>query len=350
MQLLPPPQERPWLLEQLAELIREAGEDRFLRGPLLEPTIEHFPDPFTADARGVEALALRLLAHVGLGELGVDVRTFSSEGTIDTIGPDGSPTSWRHDGAAAWFAGTHDGVCHFGAEEGQLGDPESLVGVMCHEVTHAWRRHHDLEHGDPDLEELLTDLTTVYLGFGVHTVNNTWRVRTRVIELGSSVERSHSGYLSPQAMSFLFAAWLVARDTGPRERKRVLRFLETNQRAMVKAAVDELSRPGRLDDLLERDDPEPMGQIVRLPVRPDTVHRREGNKALVNTVKGVVFGAIVAFFLVRVMPLAAILAVVAGGVIGARLGAQTRVLYCSGCGEELDQNDAVCPRCGGLVR
>ena len=123
---------------------------------------------------------------------------------------------------------------------------------MAHEVAHAYRTVHGLRVSDPKVEEMLTDLTTVYLGFGVFTVNNTYRYRTFTQENGAQLysgsSTSSAGYLSAQAMSFLFAAQILYRGLSCWQTYRLLRWLEPNQRGYVKAALREL-RPA---DILRR--------------------------------------------------------------------------------------------------
>ena len=234
------------MFEELAYLVAEQGEGPFVGMPLRLPTGADFPDPWQGDIPSVVRLIRRLLGYTGLDELEIDVTRFDGDRSIDHVGLDGRP-QYRHHGAAAWFGGVRDGVAHFGCAERQLGEGgASLVGVLCHEVAHAWRHVHGLARSSRDEEELLTDLSTIYLGFGVFTVNNTYRYRTYVHEDGGAVygarETSRAGYLSPEAMSFALAVWMRARGLGdwPR-RRRVLKWLENNQRGYTRASLRALT-------------------------------------------------------------------------------------------------------------
>jgi hypothetical protein len=130
----------------------------------------------------------------------------------------------------------------FGCSDRQLEEAgEGLVGVMAHEVAHAYRAFHGLVHHDRDVEEHLTDLTTVYLGFGIFTVNNTFRSRSYTHgTLGSGHSMSQAGYLSPEAMSYLFAVQILCRGLTCWQTTKVLRWLEPRQRGHVKAALRDL--------------------------------------------------------------------------------------------------------------
>ena len=164
------------------------------------------------------------------------------------VGRDGRPASTSHAGAAAWFAGIRGGTCLFGAEAGKLTDPLGLVAAMAHEVAHAFRRSHRLEHREHDLEERLTDVTTVYLGFGVLTTAASARTITAHHDnLGSSYGHQRQGYLAPHEMAFLLASQLQLRGYDAATVRWFAGQLPANQAATVRAAVAETSRAAVAD-------------------------------------------------------------------------------------------------------
>ena len=240
---LPDPLEREWLMAALETLIEARGEAPVLSAPLLFADARSFPDPWSPDADGVAALARRLLGHAGLAHLGVSIETFEEERAIDTVGLDGKAASWSHAGAAAWFAGIRGATCLFGIEVGKLGDALGLVAAMAHEVAHAYRAAHRLVHRDHDVEERLTDVTTVYLGFGVLTTAASERFTTRSRDdLGSSYQHQRQGYLAPHELGFLLGAQLRLRGYDPGTIKAIARCLPANQAAAVHAATRALDR------------------------------------------------------------------------------------------------------------
>ncbi|WP_437785649.1 hypothetical protein [Sorangium sp. So ce1097] len=267
MDYLPSSDEQRFLIRSLHELIERRGVEPFVAAPLLEPTAEFFPDTWAPSARGVKIVLLRLLSYAGLQGLRAHVELFAQP----TLARDelwGS--SFRHRGAAAWFAGIEDGTCRFGVDARKLTAPEALVGVLCHEVAHAYRQHHGLVGEDRDVEEQLTDLTTIYLGFGVLTVNNTDRHRASGSRDLRTVTHESHGYLSPQAMSFLLAAQVLGRRAKAREQRRIAQLLEPNQAAFYEAACEHLG--GDLDKLARRlglppaetwPKPRPLTEILR---------------------------------------------------------------------------------------
>ena len=235
MDLLPDDHERGLLLEQLAELIAAAGADPFLEAPLVLPEPRYFPDPWSPDEDGVERLLRRVMALAGLGDLDLTLEIDEFAAPAGEVALSGKSSG--HEGTAAWFAGIAGDTCRFGVDVGQLRDPVELIGTLAHEVAHAYRHHHRLREDDRELEEQLTDLTTVYLGFGIFTANASLRFTSGTSAFGSWYRRSAGGYLSPQALSYLLAAFALARGDDPRA---VARKLSANQAACFKAARSDL--------------------------------------------------------------------------------------------------------------
>jgi hypothetical protein len=195
------------------------------------------------------------LAYAGLEQLDVDVEPFATEAEVE-LGEVAEVRSHRKQGAAAWFRGIEEGCCLFGVELELVDDPERLVGALAHEVAHAWRFHHGLMVKDSELEEELTDLTTVYLGFGILTVNGTYRYRAKGDDIQGSLASTQwsfaqAGYLPLEAMCFLLAVQAVARRLESGEVRGLQRQLEPNQASSFRRALQELEKQG-LDALAER--------------------------------------------------------------------------------------------------
>jgi hypothetical protein len=374
---LPAESEREALVAALADLMADQGSEPFLAAPILEPTDRFFPDRWEPSARGVHTLARRLLRYAGLGQLRVEVSTgdYMSEGE-DVSGPFGSVQRTHH-GAAGWFAGIHDGVCVFGADVAQLQRPEGMAGLMAHEVAHAYRALHALVEEDRDLEERLTDLTTVYLGFGVLTVNASHRYRASGEVVGGHTLTRYSherlGYLSPQAMSFLLGAQVVARALPGGERRRLAGLLETNQASFFRTATRLLET----GDLRERlplpiilptprspdvgplpPDDLPDAPEALVPARPAPNEGRPVFRiARTRAARGAGIGVLVMMCVGVPVALAAESAAVGlaspiAVVVGALVGRLRRRDVCADptCEAEISREATICPGCGGTVR
>ncbi len=385
--LLPPPEEQAWLLGALGDLNRALGARHFLEAPLLTPDGQAFPDPFTPDAAGVETLLRRLLQYAGLKSLDVDVQTYDNPDVVDELDETGRPKRWRHEGAAAWFAGLERGTAFFGVDEANLGDPATLVGTLCHEVAHAFRAHHKIALGDADEEERLTDVTTIYLGFGILTTNASYRYRSEggLDGVFAVTQWSHQrvGYLAPEAMSFLLAAQATARGLRGRELRQLGGRLHTNQAGFFRAACGVLAAQRDLARTLDLPGIAPQRLVpvaapVPLPpklrvVRPDDA-QPQGPRPAPDDIRGlnigrrtfrirrtraVPFGALGAALAVLLVVLLrarvgfrlALLLGAAAFVVCLVIGLRRRWDYCSDpdCRADLAPDATVCPRCGGTI-
>ena len=231
MNYLPPSDEQAWLLEKLKELIRHRGKKTFLRAPLVEATDAFFPDRWSPDPAGVRRLILRVMRYAEMKSHRIALEVFEGD-PRPVFGNTGRVHGFEHESdTVAWFAGMDDdGTCNFGVRKDHLDQQGALAAILCHEVAHAYRARHGLGYSTHEEEESLTDLTTVYLGFGLLTANlASWRR-----------SKAHPEYLTQQAFSFLLAAQVVSRGMDGAVRKAVARQLDANQAAFFVAACEDL--------------------------------------------------------------------------------------------------------------
>lgn len=375
MSFLPNDEERDWLGRSLRELLRVRGVEQFARARLLTPSDEDFPDPWDGSVRAAHRITQRLMQHAGIGNLSISVTALADdEAAVDDV--------WDA-GTAGWFSGIDRGRARFGIQPKEIGDPQSVVGIMAHEVAHAWRQSHEQPDSDRDTEEHLTDLTTVYLGFGILTTNVTERYRSWR-KLRASVSQLKSmGYLPPPAMSWLLALQASARNDRS-ELDAIRRYLEPNQRGWFDQSMEEIAADPRYLDALMLPPRETWPRAVRMPVtvvdpRPDevreapsarergettrnagqTAYRMDSTRRALRLTLGAWLGATAG--LVAAMVAGANLemlgsmdtigALIGGGaVIGAIVALlRSRVYRCSdiSCRELVPRDAIECPHCGG---
>jgi hypothetical protein len=358
MRLVPERDEQKWLMRYMRKLVAKSGADHFIAAPIVEPTRRFFPEGWNGTVYDVHVVTQRLMHFAGLDELRVHMTSFGK-------------SEYGH--TAGWYAGIEDGRCSFGVAIHQMRDPEAAAGVMAHEVAHAWRHHHHLVADSRDREELLTDLTTIYLGFGILSTNNTDRYRSSGNWSETRWSVSSVGYLPPDSMAFLLALQAHARERRD-EVRTIDKHLEPNQQACFRESmkllddvdvVSELQLPER--DLwperwelaaIEIDPPE-AGELVE-PPKPDVTSptrnedvsayaQRRSNGfflAVIALVPGVVAGALIGLAIgtESFYPL----------IIGALIAAAWAFLYswalvCTACKTKLDDGDT-CPGCGATIR
>jgi hypothetical protein len=366
---LPPDAIRRRLLDGLARVVARAGFERLVSAPLLLPDPRFFPDPWEPNLRGARRLLARLMLYAGLDHLELDVTGYTEHSFREF-----DATGFGHagPGAAAWFGGIEDGVCRFGVSTAELRKQDELVGVLCHEVAHAFRHEHGLSVVDRDVEERLTDLTAVYLGFGVLLLES-----SLVFETGGyspqgerlAWERRSRGYLSPAELAVLVGAQLVARGLTRRECNAIAAMLSANHEKLLGDACELFgSDPESLRDSLgvppadEHPDATPLEELTRPLPEPQTgdepgdppVLPGETARRLVSDRGSLLAlsGAALPLLAASVSPLEGwiLLGAIAGGAtLGLVAGKRLRTERCSACRARLDAPGPRCPGCARVL-
>lgn len=239
---LPEPERRQWLLESLRALLQRTEWEQFVCSPIVLPRPEYFPDRWTPTTGGVARLLRRLFCFADLEELTPRVELFDEERPPERHGV---TSSVHHKGTAGLFLGIEDDVAYFGAESTLLADPGGITATLAHEVAHAYRTHRELCVADVDVEEQLTDLTTVFLGFGILNANASLRHRSGFGEQGIFTHEwtvQRLGYLPPQELCFLLAAQVHVRGPERADARAIAAQLELNQAGFFRAALRWLAR------------------------------------------------------------------------------------------------------------
>lgn len=201
-----------WQLASFARLEREYAADPILHARILaRPDGDEFPD---TDAKG-HALAEELLAQVkgiaGIAPWPTDLKPMLKRPVGQTLSQGVSMAGGS--GAAGTFQMVAGADNLFRAEIRYADEdndrPVDLVGTLAHEVAH-YRLHRLPAHGPggAECEELLTDLTAIWLGFGIMLGNQA--------RYGRHVANEHGQwYMSARAAIFPkargFVRWRSAR-------------------------------------------------------------------------------------------------------------------------------------------
>src|SRR5207248_523074 len=137
-----------------------------LERPIILPTSEFFPDPWDGSPRAVRRMFHRVCRYMGVDPDAVQLELFHA------------PSKQVLDPLVGFTAGTWSGAeepwqkGNIRVEKSGIDRPADLVGVMAHELAH----QRLLGEGRADAgaydNELLTDLTAVFHGFGVFLANN----------------------------------------------------------------------------------------------------------------------------------------------------------------------------------
>jgi hypothetical protein len=368
---LPDEPARARLLAGLARVNAKCGWERLVSTPLLLPEPRFFPDRWEPNVRGARRLLARLMIYAGLDHLDLVVTPFT-EATWQEF--DASGFGHAGPGAAAWFGGTDHGVCRFGVNVNELRNEDELVGTLCHEVAHAFRHEHGLQVIDADVEEELTDLTAVYLGFGVMVLESSFVFKTGGYTPHGqrlSWERRSRGYLSPATLALLLAAQFVARGQTLGQRKAIGRALSPNHRKLFEDACALFEQdPGELRAIVgvpspdQHPEPKPLDHYTRALSEEDDLDEADGaasaptgepawrtasDRAAVLGMLGA--GAPLMAAGVGLLDGWWLLGSMLGGAaLGSVIGRTWKSWRCSECGSAVAEADLCCARCGRALR
>jgi hypothetical protein len=157
---------RQWIDTRLAWLRGEFGAERLIDSPVIEPTDRFFPDAYDGGKASVQRLFERVCAYMDVSPAVVQLRAYSEARRPGLVNADGE--------LLAGSAGTYqEGSDRFliRLERGAFAEPMQLVGTIAHELSHL--RLLGENRADPEAfdNELLTDLTAVFFGFGIFMAN-----------------------------------------------------------------------------------------------------------------------------------------------------------------------------------
>jgi hypothetical protein len=210
-------------------LAKQFGLHILLERPIILPTSEYFPDAWDGSPKTARRMFRRVCGYMNVDPDRVELR-FNSEKRHDPFS----------DGMAAASWSSSEGIWNksiIRVDKGNLDRPADLVGYLAHELSH--QRLLGECRLDPDCfdNELLTDLTAVFHGFGVFLANNP-RKSTGRLARWPGTQLYMPEYLSEPMLGYALAhiawfrdeakpAWAKALRWAPRAVfKEGLRFLQ----------------------------------------------------------------------------------------------------------------------------
>jgi len=199
-----------WHLDNFAWLVREFNVGEFEQSRLILPK----PGYFTIDGEQGHALALRIFNQV-------KIHCGMIDWEVDLV-PDRNPLAEAAPLSAVMVAPKKHALGTFAAGGNSiqisyvpslLKRPERFIATMAHELAHyLLATAHTAPPCADDEMEFLTDLTAVYLGFGVFLANT--RFEFEAIHDGpmQGWRMGHSGYLPEADLIFALAMFIRAKE------------------------------------------------------------------------------------------------------------------------------------------
>lgn len=237
-----------WEFETFEWLLRNfGGYKKFEATALVLPTDDHFPIQKGLAGHGLaEAVFSHVKRHAGMDDWPCILVAQEADpepvvGLADIVqGIEPTP--------AGTFSIT--GATNVSAtityNPSQLSDPVSLVATLSHELSHfLMATAPTLPPGDEELLEHATDLTSVFLGFGIFMANSHFRFEQFGDALSHGWSTRRQGYLSERQLLFALAIFSTLLGIEP---SVVTAHLQPKlKRLYRRAAVTVSSEPQRLE-------------------------------------------------------------------------------------------------------
>ena len=237
------PEDETWHRETWKFLLKNFGGLKRLRHiPLVNATREFFPPSDTEGHERAEHIFGCVKRLAGLGDWPCALvaqpdapNTKVGEFAILKIDKGSDP--------AGTFS-IRDGVATITYNPASVNEPAKFVATMAHELAHylLTNTRADLPGGE-DMHEFATDLTTVFLGFGLFSANQAFNFTQHGDAFAQGWRSSSLGYLRERDWAFALAVFLALRKQ-PAE--TLAKLLKPHLYADLRAASKYLGRHPRV--------------------------------------------------------------------------------------------------------
>jgi hypothetical protein len=205
------PEEKELVEQGFNLLQRYLGVERLLRATVIEPDKTFFPDPYDASPEAAARMFIRVCGYMQVDAQTVSLGFWQQEQREPTVHAPGTMNRPEHTSGASGLYAKVDGVDRIVLNVSELRDPEALVSTMAHELAHVvLLGRKGLSHDAPHMEAV-TDLATIYVGFGIFTSNTLLRHHGWVQGNVEGWSVSRKGYISPEMAGWALSLFAWAR-------------------------------------------------------------------------------------------------------------------------------------------
>jgi hypothetical protein len=228
-------EDRVWVENGFDRLSRMLGRRRMLDATVILPDAEHFPDPFDKTSAAAEKMFGRICNYMKVDRSRIEFEIFADETQeLSNLLP---YWSGGHSGCAGLYQHPDNGESKMvvAIRQSYLEDPLTLVAVLAHELGHVILLGDGLiDRGAKDMEPL-TDLLTVFLGFGIFNGNCSGRFQQWQTEGKQGWSMQRLGYLPEEVYGYALARF--AHERGE-HRPNWISHLSTNLRSYFQKSAE----------------------------------------------------------------------------------------------------------------
>jgi hypothetical protein len=161
------PHAKAWVEQRLAWLATQFPDNVFTTKDLVYPTDDFFPDAHEPTREGASVLLRRVCGLMGVPASRVVLKFSRESSRVSLVNHSGD--AMPHAAGTFIESGGHYFIT---VDLAEIARPSELIGTFAHELAHArLLGEHRINSRTFD-HELLTDLTAVFLGFGLFLANS----------------------------------------------------------------------------------------------------------------------------------------------------------------------------------
>jgi hypothetical protein len=206
---------RKWVDSYYDKFLHIVGGDRFLKIRSILPTQDFFPHNFDGSYESALSITTCVCSFMNVNPEHINLYNFRDQREDIENSLSDQMASWSGGGhisaAGVYSENVNSEKINIGLKKDNLSDPISLIATSAHEISHyillkLWKFPRD----NPDMEPV-TDLLTIFLGFGIFTANSAIQFRQfqDYQKHGWSIKRH--GYLDLETIGYSIAKWIRLR-------------------------------------------------------------------------------------------------------------------------------------------
>lgn len=233
-----------FLMDTYTWLLRNFGGDIFYRQTsLILPTNAFFPELFDSREVTAETVFHYVQKYAGMKEWPCQLKALTDEPALKTTSSNTITQT-----PLGTFSAKESGKAIITYNPSLLLRPTQLVATFAHELAHYLTGGcTEPPPGGWENWEAVTDITTVFMGFGVFMTNSVFTFRECTDGESYGCCSSHSGYVSEEMLAFALGIFVKLKEIKP---YTLYRYLEPAIKSLVVKSLNELNDSQDFSDLL----------------------------------------------------------------------------------------------------
>jgi hypothetical protein len=230
--------DREWIEKSLHSLVDLFGKKSLQTVNLVLPTEDFFPDEWQSEQEAVEKLFGRVCSYMQVDRDRLELKTVHVQRRrMADLLPYGRESG--SGAAGVYIEGQPDDKIRIGIKITDDFNVDSVIATLAHELSHVLLLGDKRITRDIEYMEGLTDLATIYWGFGIFLANAAFQYRQFDDGFKRGWSARRQGYLPEPVIGYALAYWTVLRNE---DRPAWVKYLNKNVTVYFKQSQTYLRR------------------------------------------------------------------------------------------------------------